>query len=72
VRLLGLLIDAALNEPKFPLSRNVKAALPKLRNVGHRSAHGRFFTAQRSDIEKVEDGVRIAVEEFLHHAGLLN
>jgi hypothetical protein len=69
---LTALIDAALNEPKLPLSRNVKLALPKLRNVGHRSAHGRFFTAQRSDIEKVEDGVRIAVEEFLHHASLLS
>jgi hypothetical protein len=68
---LSALIDAALAEAKFRLSRNAKTALPKLRNIGHRSAHGRHFTAQRSDIEKVEDGVRVVVEEFLHHAGLL-
>jgi hypothetical protein len=65
------LIDAALRETVFRLSRNAKTALPKLRNVGHRSAHGRYFTAQQSDIESVEDGVRVVVEEFLNHAGLL-
>jgi hypothetical protein len=68
---LSALIDAAVGEAAFNLSRNAKTALPKLRNVGHRSAHGRHFTAQRSDVEKVEDGVRVVVEEFLHHAGLI-
>jgi hypothetical protein len=70
LQLTGL-IDAALREPAFKLSRNAKTALPKLRNVGHRSAHGRHFTAQQSDIENVEDGARVVVEEFLNHAGLL-
>lgn len=65
------LINAALNQSTFTLSRNAKAVLPKLRNVGHRSAHGRYFTAQKGDIEKIEDGTRLAIEEFLHHAGLL-
>lgn len=65
------LIDRALSEPAFKLSRNAKTELPKLRDVGHRSAHGRYFTAQRGDIEKVEGGVRVIVEEFLNHAGLL-
>jgi hypothetical protein len=68
---LTALIDAALSEPAFKLSRNAKSALPKLRNVGHRSAHGRHFTAQQSDIEKAEDGARVVVEEFLNHTGLL-
>ena len=65
------LIDRALAEPTLKLSRNTKAELPKLRNLGHRSAHGRYFTAQRSDIEKIEDGVRVVVEKLLTHAGLL-
>jgi hypothetical protein len=68
---LSDLIDRALAEPKLKLSRNSKKELPKLRNLGHRSAHGRHFTAQASDIQKVEDGLRVVVEEFLHHAGLL-
>jgi hypothetical protein len=39
--------------------------------VGHRSAHGRYFNAKPDDIERVRDGCRVVVEEFLHHAGLL-
>jgi hypothetical protein len=68
---LSDLIGHALVEPKFKLSRNARTELPKLRNIGHRSAHGRYFTAQLADIQKVEDGVRVVVEEFLNHAGLL-
>jgi hypothetical protein len=65
------LINAALSESKFNLSRNAKTALPQLRDVGHRSAHGRYFNAKPEDIERVRDGCRVVVEEFLHHAGLL-
>ena len=65
------LIDRALAEAALKLSRNAKTELPKLKNLGHRSAHGRYFTAQKPDIEKMEDGVRVVVEELLTHAGLL-
>jgi hypothetical protein len=65
------LINTALAEPALRLSRNAKQALPKLRDVGHRSAHGRYFTAHPEDIEQVRDGCRVVVEELLHHAGLL-
>ena len=65
------LITAALNESTWNLSRNTKAALPKLRDVGHKSAHSRRYTAQRADIEKLSDSFRTALEEFLHLAGLL-
>jgi hypothetical protein len=65
------LIACALSEQTLNLSRNVKTELPKLRDIGHRSAHGRYFTAQRADIEKVQAGSRVVVEEFLRHANLL-
>jgi hypothetical protein len=68
---LSQMIDRTLAEPKLRLSRNAKKELPKLRNIGHRSAHGRYFTAQASDIKKVEDGLRVVVEELLNLAGLL-
>jgi hypothetical protein len=68
---LSALIDCALAEPTFRLSRNAKKELPKLRDIGHRSAHGRYFTAQKPDVEKLEDGIRVVVEEFLNHAGLI-
>ena len=68
---LSKLIDLALAEPKFSLSRNTKRALPKLRDAGHRSAHGRYFLAAPEDIDKMQKDCRLALEEFLHLAGLL-
>lgn len=69
---LTALIAAALSENKaWNLSRNTKRALPKLRDVGHLSAHSRRYTAQKSDIEKVQGECRVALEEFLHLAGLI-
>ncbi len=65
------LVKHALGEPALGLSRNTKGLLPQLRDVGHMSAHGRFFTAHKSDIEKVRKGCRVVVEEFLHKAGVL-
>lgn len=68
---LSDLIGATLAEPSIALSRNAKTFLPQLRDIGHSSAHGRYFTAQKNDIERVRHGCRVVVEEFLHHAGLL-
>jgi hypothetical protein len=68
---LSDLVSAALGQPKLNLSRNAKKELPKLRDVGHRSAHGRYFNAEKDDIERVQSGCRVVIEEFLHHAGLL-
>lgn len=65
------LISAALAEPAWTLSRNTRNALPNLRDLGHMSAHGRYFTADLQDIEQVRPMCRIVVEEFLHHARLL-
>jgi hypothetical protein len=69
---LTALIDVALGEngKSWNLGRATKAALPKLRDIGHRSAHGRLFT-HKSDIEKVQRGCRDAVEDFLRIAELL-
>jgi hypothetical protein len=66
------LVNAAISETAWNLSRNAKKALPQLRDVGHISAHSRRFTAQKNDIEKLVPHCRVAVEEFLHLAGLLD
>lgn len=66
------LVNAAISERTWNLSRNAKKALPQLRDVGHISAHSRRFTAQKNDIEKVLPHCRIALEEFLHLPGLLD
>jgi hypothetical protein len=59
------LINAALAEGAWNLSRNTKRALPRLRDVGHISAHSRRYTAQKPDIEKLQQDCRITIEEFL-------
>jgi hypothetical protein len=65
------MIEKAVAEPSWTLSRGTKKALPGLRTLGHQSAHGRRFTAQKSDIDRVRSDVRTTVEEFLHLARLL-
>lgn len=69
---LSDLISAAISETAWNLSRNAKKALPQLRDVGHISAHSRRFTAQKPDIERIMPQCRVALEEFLHLAGLLD
>jgi hypothetical protein len=68
---LSDLISRALNETRWTLSRNCRKALPALRDAGHNSAHGRYYHARREDLEALRPGCRVAIEEFLHHAGLL-
>jgi hypothetical protein len=68
---LSDLVTAALSESSLQLSRNAKRALPKLRDNGHLSAHGRSYFAQRSDVERLQPDFRVAVEELLHVSNLL-
>jgi hypothetical protein len=65
------LVTAALSELSFTLSRNTKRALPRLRDNGHLSAHGRSYFAQRADLERVQPDFRVATEELLRVSGLL-
>jgi hypothetical protein len=69
--MLTEMVDKAISEKSWTLGRVTKKALPGLRDLGHLSAHGRRFTAQKSDIDRVRPGVRTTVEEFLHLARLL-
>lgn len=68
---LSDLISKALSETSWTLSRNTKKMLPGLRDLGHMSAHGRYFCARSSDLEAAQPAVRVVVEEFLRHAKLL-
>ena len=65
------LVAKALAEPSWTLSRNTKKYLPRLKDLGHQSAHGRYYHAKVEDIEQVRPQCRIVIEEFLHLAELL-
>lgn len=67
---LTKLVDTTLQETAFSLSRNTKSALPRLKDAGHLSAHGRYYTARPEDLDKCQPDFRVAMEELLHHAGL--
>ncbi len=68
--LLGELITRLSAEPSFNLSRPVKKALPELKEVGDKSAHSRYFTAHRKDIEKLAPHLRVVVQELISLARL--
>lgn len=64
------LITATLNETAWNPSRNLKAALPKLKDVGDKSAHNRFFVAKRGDIQPLIADIRSVAQELLFQSGL--
>ena len=68
--LLGGLVKEALKEPTWNFGKETKRALPKLKNTGNRSAHGRRYAAHREDIEPLILDFRIACQELLYLSGL--
>ena len=64
------LLNVLEKDPKFSLSRNGLVGLRGFKALGDLSAHNRRFNARRSDIERIRDGLRVAVEELVHLAGL--
>jgi hypothetical protein len=68
---LTALVNAAIAESSWNLPRNVRRQLPHLRDLGHTSAHNRFYLAKQADIDKFAMAYRESVEAFLHLAKLL-
>lgn len=60
------LIDKTLAEKTWNLGRNTKQALPKLKDIGDKSAHSRRFVAQRGDIQPLLADIRTVVQELLY------
>lgn len=64
------MINETLKEPAWNLTRNCKAAMPRLKDVGDKSAHSRRFIAQRGDIDKLLPDIRVVVQELVYLSGL--
>jgi hypothetical protein len=64
------LIDKTLSEPSWNLGRNTKQALPKLKDVGDKSAHSRRFLAQRGDLQPLISDIRTVIQELIYLSGL--
>lgn len=67
---LSDLINNILKETSWNLSRNTKTALPKLKDIGDKSAHSRRFNAVRSDIDRLLPELRVASQELIYLAKL--
>lgn len=65
------LIDKTLVEAAWgSLGPNIKSALPRLKDIGDKSAHSRRYNAHREDIDNVAIEFRDCCQEFLSIAGL--
>ena len=59
------LVEKLIAENPWTLGRGVRAALPKLKDLGDKSAHNRRFNAHREDIDRVLKDLRDTVQELL-------
>lgn len=64
------LISKMLEEPTWNLGRNVKKALPELKDLGDQSAHSRRYLAKKGDLDKTKRDLRITIEELVHLSNL--
>ena len=67
---LSDLISKTLNERSWNLGRNCKLALPKLKDIGDKSAHSRRFNAHKRDIDQIILDLRTVVQELIYLAAL--
>jgi hypothetical protein len=64
------LIDKCLNETAWNLSRNCRQAMPRLKEVGDKSAHSRRFNAHRGHVDPLLSDIRVVVQELVYLAAL--
>ncbi len=65
---LGKLVSLFLKQPEWNVSRNVKKAMPRLKNLGDLSAHNRRYVSRRADIDRLKTDLRLSYEELVHLA----
>lgn len=63
---LSDLITEFLKEPAWNIGRNAKNGLPKIKNLGDKSAHNRRYIARKQDLDSLKDDIRTVIEELIH------
>lgn len=64
------LVERALKESSWTLGRTARAALPRLKEIGDKSAHSRRYNGHREDIDRIAADVRDVVQELVSLARL--
>lgn len=62
---LSHLIIAFENSPKWNASRNIRSSFKRIKKYGDLSAHNRRFIAKKSDIDRISDDFRQAIQEII-------
>ncbi len=68
--MLSEIIIGAVDNHHLSLGRETKSVLKEIKTVGDRSAHNRRYNAVKADLQKLQSGVRLVVDELLHLATL--
>jgi hypothetical protein len=68
--MLNGLVNVFENDKAFNIGRNGLKGLRDFKTLGDLSAHNRRFNAHKEDIDRVRDGLRVAVQELAHLAAL--
>jgi hypothetical protein len=64
------LLTVLEGDAKFHFGRSALQGLKDFKKLGDLSAHNRRFNATRHDLDRIRDGLRVAVEELVHLAHL--
>jgi hypothetical protein len=68
--MLSKLIDQIKTKTTWNLGRETKPCLDKMKELGDRAAHNRHYIAKRADVDGLQSGLRVTVDDLLHHSGL--
>jgi hypothetical protein len=69
-QMLKELVNRATGASPVGVGRDAKDALGKIKEMGDRSAHNRRYNAVRADLDKIQSGVRVVVDELFNIACL--
>lgn len=69
--MLNELINSTLREHRITLGRSSKKGLSDAKWLGDQSAHNRRFIATQIDIDRIQQNIRILVQELLWVSGLV-
>jgi hypothetical protein len=64
------LVTRAVGSTPIGLGRDARDAVGKVKEMGDRSAHNRRYNAVKADLDKVQSGVRVIVDELISIASL--
>ena len=60
------LVTRATSAGGLTLGRDAQRSLKEVKELGDRSAHNRRYNAVKADLEKVQSGIRVGVDEMIN------